>query len=68
MTATTTDTQFAAFAAELLRAQTLVALLETLGADASGAAAEVGGIARRGAELLARLTDAHPPEGESWRR
>ena len=41
-----------AFSAELMGCQYLVGVLAALGCDVSGAAAEVGGIARRGSELI----------------
>jgi hypothetical protein len=45
-----------AYSAELMHAQYLVGVLAALGCDVTAEAAEVGGIARRGSELLTRRT------------
>ena len=41
-----------AYSADLMHAQYLVGVLAALGCDVRAAAAEVGGIARRGSELI----------------
>lgn len=48
-----TVAQVEAFESELMHAQWMVGVLDTLGGDTAAYAAEIGEIARRGADLLA---------------